>query len=115
MTIWNQVQKMSRAVRLDVKDESYYIYKGLRITEDNKIYQYNIHHQLDLLPRWVHHMAENKGLKEALHEMVKQKYKKELEVVEARIKLEIATTNNHKRLTFLKSFRKNCLIKYSEL
>ena len=115
MTIWNQAQRMSRAAQLDVKGFSYRIYKGVRVTQDSEIFLYTIDNRLELAPEWVHTMAGNESLERAIHEVVKQKYLKNLEIVEARIKLEIATTNNHKRLSYLKELRKNLLIKYSEL
>lgn len=115
MTIWNQARKISGKAVINDKGFEYCIYKGIRVTHNNEIFTYGQEHRLHEAPSWVYQMAERVGVKKALHELVKFGYKKSLEIVEAKIKLEIATNNNHKRLTYLKDYRKYCLIKYSEL
>jgi hypothetical protein len=107
-----EIIKDAFSIGVQVTD-SYAIYKGLVFYKDGTISSANTDYYKPLKKKYVKKFKK-KGFRYGVSYYLADKYKAQLDAVEQRIKNEIGTDKNHKKIQYLKQSRINIINKYNE-
>lgn len=103
------------AANLDAKDYEARIYKGIKMVKSEsgiRVYSAETDFYKDIT---IWFDKSSSSFKDCAHEYLKHKYLNKLDEVERRVKQEINSAKNHKRVAALKVRRTNLLNKYNEI
>jgi len=113
MNIWEEASSIPRGVRLKVRNTDAIIYKGIKFVKENdvvKVYNTDTAMYKDITDAFTEGVF-NENIKNVLRD----RYIKKLKRIEVMIQNEMNGFKNHKRISTLKKYRENTLIKYNEI
>lgn len=113
--MWGEIQKIHGAANLDARDYQARMYKGIKMVRSEsgiRVYsaETDFYREITI---WFDKTSSS--FMDCAHEYLKHKYLNKLDEVERRVKEEINSTKNHKRVAALKVRRTNLLNKYNEI
>jgi hypothetical protein len=113
--MWDEILATHTSVDLDTKDYKARIYRGIKVVhygDEIKVYSTETPFYKDITDTFIEHGG---SFKDCAHEYIKDRYLRNLDEVERKIKIEMNSSKNHKRFANLKARRTNLLNKYNEI
>jgi serine/threonine-protein kinase RIO1 len=112
--MWHEALRIPKVAHLIYNESEAVIYRGVKIEktdEDIKIYSTEADFYKDMTEEFI----QTDGFVKCVEIYLKNKYLNQLDRVESWIQKEVNGQKNHKRISNLKKFRENLIIKYNEI